>query len=98
MAVILCSYYKYLRSIYENKRDYMLRSLEAAGLPCIKPQGAFFIMADTSALSFPNTPPAAVTDCIAAGKLQVAACRRCWRCCLTAKRCMVDGVMVVAAD
>jgi aspartate/methionine/tyrosine aminotransferase len=42
------SYYSRLTRSYERKRDYMIRSLEAMGLRCMKPQGAYYIMADFS--------------------------------------------------
>jgi hypothetical protein len=64
-------YYEFLGQYYEKKREFMLQALEAAGLPCIKPQGSFFIMADTSKLNFPNSPPAGVQEFVASGKLQV---------------------------
>jgi L-glutamine---4-(methylsulfanyl)-2-oxobutanoate aminotransferase len=40
------AYYTRLTKSYTRKRDYMLKSLEAMGLRCIKPQGAYYIMAD----------------------------------------------------
>jgi L-glutamine---4-(methylsulfanyl)-2-oxobutanoate aminotransferase len=41
-------YYSQLTKSYTRKRDYMLRSLEAMGLRCMKPQGAYYIMVDFS--------------------------------------------------
>jgi L-glutamine---4-(methylsulfanyl)-2-oxobutanoate aminotransferase len=42
------TYYSRLTKSYTRKRDYMLRSLEAMGLECTKPQGAYYIMVDFS--------------------------------------------------
>jgi len=39
-------YYSNLARGYMKKRDYMLKSLEAMGFRCAKPQGAYYIMAD----------------------------------------------------
>jgi aspartate/methionine/tyrosine aminotransferase len=65
------TYYAYLAALYERKRARMVAALEAAGLPVIVPQGTFFVLADTSALAFSNSPPQAVRDLVAAGRLQV---------------------------
>ena len=42
------SYYVTLAKGYARKRDYMLKSLEAIGFACAKPEGAYYIMADFS--------------------------------------------------
>lgn len=39
------SYYAELTRTYTRKRDYLLKSLESMGLECLKPEGAYFIMA-----------------------------------------------------
>jgi aminotransferase len=44
------SYYSKLTKSYTKKRDYLLRSLEAMGLECLKPEGAYYILADFSAV------------------------------------------------
>lgn len=44
-------YYKKLASFYAQRRDYMLKELTAIGFKCIKPSGAYYIMADFSAFS-----------------------------------------------
>lgn len=44
-------YYKRLVSFYETRRDFMLKELTAIGFNCIKPAGAYYIMADFSAFS-----------------------------------------------
>ena len=40
------SYYTKLAKGYTRKRDFMLKSLEAMGFICSKPEGAYYIMAD----------------------------------------------------
>jgi aspartate/methionine/tyrosine aminotransferase len=42
------SYYSNLTKSYTKKRDYLMKSLEAIGLKCLKPQGAYYILADFS--------------------------------------------------
>jgi aspartate/methionine/tyrosine aminotransferase len=44
------SYYTKLTADYTRKRDYLLKSLEAMGYSCLKPQGAYYILADFSAV------------------------------------------------
>ena len=44
------SYYSNLTRSYTRKRDYLLKSLQAMGFSCLKPQGAYFILADFRAL------------------------------------------------
>jgi aminotransferase len=46
------AYYAKLASDYVGKRDHLVASLEAAGLRCSIPRGAYYIMADISALNF----------------------------------------------
>jgi aspartate/methionine/tyrosine aminotransferase len=45
-------YYTKLANEYAGKRDHLVESLEAAGLRCAIPRGAYYIMADISALNF----------------------------------------------
>lgn len=42
------SYYSKLTQSYTRKRDYLLKSLESMGYRCLKPQGAYYILADIS--------------------------------------------------
>ncbi len=44
------SYYSKLTENYTKKRDYLLKSLESMGFSCLKPQGAYYILADFSAV------------------------------------------------
>jgi aspartate/methionine/tyrosine aminotransferase len=44
------SYYSGLVKSYTRKRDYLMRSLEAMGLGCLRPQGAYYILADFTAV------------------------------------------------
>jgi aspartate/methionine/tyrosine aminotransferase len=46
------SYYETLARDYAARRDRMLGILEASGFCCFKPQGAYYIMTDTSAFGF----------------------------------------------
>lgn len=47
-------FYQQLASEYERRRDHLLSGLEAAGLTCYKPAGAYYIMTDISALGWPD--------------------------------------------
>ena len=47
-------YYSKLAQDYAAKRDHLLESLEAAGLRCSAPRGAYYIMGDISGLDFEN--------------------------------------------
>jgi aspartate/methionine/tyrosine aminotransferase len=49
------SYYDYVRTQYQNKRDDLVESLNAANMTPYIPEGGFFIMADTSKHTFPET-------------------------------------------
>jgi aspartate/methionine/tyrosine aminotransferase len=44
------SYYTRLTKSYTKKRDYLMKSLEGLGFDCLKPQGAYYIFADFSAI------------------------------------------------
>lgn len=46
------AYYPELREMYRRKRDQLLTALREAGFRCHSPQGAYYIMADFSDLSF----------------------------------------------
>lgn len=48
------AYYSGLIDMYKEKRDFLAHALSSAGLHPILPQGAYFIMADTSEFPFPN--------------------------------------------
>jgi len=47
------SYYAWLAQYFQRKRDRLVQVLEAAGLPCIVPDGGYFVMADSSRLDVP---------------------------------------------
>ena len=49
------SYFAYLRAQYLAKRTLLCDALNAAGLKAIAPEGGFFVMADTSAVSIPDS-------------------------------------------
>jgi aminotransferase len=44
------SYYTRLTRSYTRKRDYLMKSLEGLGFDCLTPQGAYYILADFSAV------------------------------------------------
>lgn len=46
------SYYSHLATDYQARRDMMLGSLERAGFRCVRPRGAYYVMADISAFGF----------------------------------------------
>lgn len=46
------SYYDYIRSTYEGKRNFLVQALREARLPPHAPEGGFFVMADTTAHAF----------------------------------------------
>ncbi len=48
------SYYAWLLAQYERKRDILMAGLAAAGLRPVRPEGGFFIIADTSNVAFPE--------------------------------------------
>lgn len=48
------SFYSGLIDMYREKRDFLAHALAGAGLHPILPDGAYFIMADTSDYPFPN--------------------------------------------
>lgn len=45
-------YYRDLSEGYRARRDFFLPYLERAGLPCTKPEGAYYVMADISSLGW----------------------------------------------
>lgn len=47
------TYYQYLASEYLRKRTLVIDALQVAGMTPIVPPGGFFIMADTSHITFP---------------------------------------------
>ena len=49
------SYFDFISAEYERKRNDLVESLIAAEFRPILPEGGFFIVADTSAHSFPET-------------------------------------------
>ncbi|MDU2065178.1 MAG: aminotransferase class I/II-fold pyridoxal phosphate-dependent enzyme [Sporomusaceae bacterium] len=46
------SYYQELGDFYAERRDLLLGALESVGLRCVKPQGAYYIMADIRSLGW----------------------------------------------
>ena len=58
-------YYGWLAAMYAEKRDRLMTSLAAAGLTPTRPQGSYFILADTSGLDVAVSPTEArdVTVC-----------------------------------
>mmetsp|Transcript_28297 Transcript_28297/g.42259 ORF Transcript_28297/g.42259 Transcript_28297/m.42259 type:complete len:518 (+) Transcript_28297:51-1604(+) len=56
------SYYAYLASEYKRKRDILIQTLNIAGITPIVPDGGFFIMGDTSSITFPEKYREEVTD------------------------------------
>ena len=48
------SYYDDLARTYSAKRDLLLGQLQAAGLRCYRPQGAYYILCDISEFGFPD--------------------------------------------
>lgn len=48
------SYYEELGKHYREKRDYMLQTLEMAGIPYFLPQGAYYVLADISRFGYPS--------------------------------------------
>jgi kynurenine---oxoglutarate transaminase / cysteine-S-conjugate beta-lyase / glutamine---phenylpyruvate transaminase len=49
------SYYDYVSNEYERKRNALMKALKAAEFKPINPEGGFFVVADTSAHSFPES-------------------------------------------
>lgn len=56
VAALNCdsAYYGRLQQMYQQKRDFLVAALQAAGLQAIVPQGTYFAMVDISALGFAN--------------------------------------------
>lgn len=50
------SYYTQLRDTYQSKRDLLLKSLEGAGFRCYRPDSAYYILADFTALADAGAP------------------------------------------
>ncbi len=48
------SYYAELQLEYQKKRDFIVPVLQNAGFKCDAPQGAYYVMCDTSEFGFPN--------------------------------------------
>ncbi|MDU4960488.1 MAG: aminotransferase class I/II-fold pyridoxal phosphate-dependent enzyme [Sporomusaceae bacterium] len=47
-------YYQELGEFYRVRRDFLLQALETAGFACVKPEGAYYIMADIRPLGGEN--------------------------------------------
>ena len=48
------SYYAELARAYQTRRDRILPALEQAGFLCYQPRGAYYVMTDISAFSYPD--------------------------------------------
>ena len=48
------SYYEDLQREYQKKRDFIVPVLQNAGFKCDSPDGAYYVMCDTSAFGFAN--------------------------------------------
>jgi len=48
------SYYQKLATFYAERRDYMIKELTAIGFTCMKPAGAYYIMADITSMGWNN--------------------------------------------
>jgi len=48
------SYYDHLQTEYQRKRDMIVPALNDAGLKCVSPEGAYYVMADISDFGFDN--------------------------------------------
>ena len=70
------TYYDYLVQEYTRKRDVLSDALSRAGMTPILPAGSFFIMADTSHLSIPNSYLAEETPAMPTRPMP-----RDWACC-----------------
>jgi aspartate/methionine/tyrosine aminotransferase len=44
------SYYSNLTRSYTRKRDFLMKALHAMGFECLKPQGAYYVLADFGAV------------------------------------------------
>lgn len=49
------SYYHYVNSLYQSKRDKLVAALQSARMVPYVPEAGFFIMTDTSAHEFPSS-------------------------------------------
>lgn len=47
-------YYKELSGFYGERRDYLLRELTSVGFKCVRPAGAYYIMADITPFGYDN--------------------------------------------
>ena len=48
------SYYRRLAGEYQARRDFTLQILQEAGFRCFRPQGAYYVMTDTSDFEYPS--------------------------------------------
>jgi aminotransferase len=48
------AFYQQVAAVYEERRDYLLAGLEAAGFRCFKPGGAYYIMTDIGHFGWPE--------------------------------------------
>ena len=47
-------YYKELSGFYGERRDYLMRELTSVGFKCVRPAGAYYIMADITPFGYNN--------------------------------------------
>jgi aminotransferase len=45
-------YYRELSEFYQERRDFLIKALEDVGFACIKPAGAYYIMADITSFGY----------------------------------------------
>ena len=45
-------YYRELSDFYQERRDFLIKELENAGFACIKPAGAYYVMADITPFGY----------------------------------------------
>lgn len=69
------TYYAWLLAEYTRKRDILMAGLKAAGLNPTAPDGGFFIVGDTSNISFPDHYMALTTKAAPVMKRDWAFCR-----------------------
>jgi aminotransferase len=54
------AFFETLKAEYQERRDVLCDALEEAGLRPIRPQGAYYVLADVGALGFPSAKAAAM--------------------------------------
>jgi aminotransferase len=54
------SFFSELADGYARKRELVCDALEASGMPPVRPEGAYYVLADVSGLGFPTARAAAM--------------------------------------